>query len=434
MRNEFNEGIENRVARAAHECDECGDAGKNEHQTGAGIFYARDQTRDGIDESHGLQAGHHRRGCDDEHHHFREAVAHAVEKGRYVLHGGFHVAAADGFRNEGERKGKKRDFNEPDLRVLEAGPEEDRKSERQHGENGVPRGRVGIDLAKFRLIHCGADSAFGSVEVLLPEIMHDAHHDDRRNGDDGVMVKDIVDHMIKTEHTSCDYIVSTQRRRHNGCRCGNDAGSGERRHLGGFKHRIERCHQNHGKRRSARDDDGEERPQPEHQGHQDVGRLHGSERAAQKFDHLVVGADFGHVGSKAEKRQDDETRVGVLLDEKILDGLKGIRPGESGGIFARQNVTPHDERGVHQEEAGRKEHDFGIVVFGNRPAGEHEDENGEDSGEHDGVRAVRWRNHAGRGQERSAHDEKRKAAILSQIDWSLKCGEIMKRVIVYPGP
>lgn len=61
LRNEFNEGIENRVARAAHECDECGDAGKNEHQTGAGIFYARDQTRDGIDESHGLQASHHRR-------------------------------------------------------------------------------------------------------------------------------------------------------------------------------------------------------------------------------------------------------------------------------------------------------------------------------------------------------------------------------------
>ena len=54
--------------------------------TRAGIFYARDQTRDGIDESHGLQASHHRRGCDDEHHHFREAVAHAVEKSRHVLH------------------------------------------------------------------------------------------------------------------------------------------------------------------------------------------------------------------------------------------------------------------------------------------------------------------------------------------------------------
>ena len=38
------------------------------------------------------------------------------------------------------------------------------------------------------------------------------------------------------------------------------------------------------------------------------------------------------------------------------------------------------------------------------------------------------------GVKRSAHDEKRKAAILSQIDLSLKCGEIMKRVIVYPRP
>ena len=92
--------------------------------------------------------------------------------------------------------------------MLKEGPEEDRECERQHGENGVPRGRVGIDLAKFRLIHCGADSAFGTVEVLLPEIMHDAHHDDRRNGDHSVMVKDIVDHMIKAEHTGCDHIVS----------------------------------------------------------------------------------------------------------------------------------------------------------------------------------------------------------------------------------
>ena len=124
-----------------------------------------------------------------------------------------------------------------------------------------------------------------------------------------MVVEDVVDHVLEAEDAGRNHVVAAQGRRHDRCRRGDDARSRKRRHLRRLQNRVERCYQDHGKRRRARDDDREERAEIEDERHEHVGRVDVRERPAHHLDHHGIGADVGHVGGKTEEREDDEARV-----------------------------------------------------------------------------------------------------------------------------
>ena len=169
------------------------------------------------------------------------------------------VAAANDFARERKRKREERDFNEADLRRLEEEPEEDRENEREHREDGVI-GRRFYVLLEFGLVKAHLTrSRRLFVHIALPEIVRKPHDDDRRNRDRRMVVKDVVDDVFEPENACGNNVVPAQGRRHDRCCRSNDTRSRERRHLRRAQHRIERCHEDDGKRSGTRNDDREKR-------------------------------------------------------------------------------------------------------------------------------------------------------------------------------
>ena len=89
-----------------------------------------------------------------------------------------------------------------------------------------------------------------------------------------------------------------------------------------------------------------------------------------------------HVGGKAEEREDDEAGVRVLLDKEIANDLEGIDPGKSRACLCGKDRVAEENGKVEKHDAGEKEHDLGVVVLGNGPAGKHKSDDAENCFEH----------------------------------------------------
>ena len=168
--------------------------------------------------------------------------------------------------------------------------------------------------------------------------MHDAHDEQSRDGDRGMVVKNEVHHVVKPQNARCDDVVPAQGRGDDRRRRGNDCSSRQRRHLRRAQHRKKGRHQNDGQRGRARNDDLQAGTKPEDERHENVGGLHVRQRFCHHADHHVVRADVRHVGCKPEERQNDEAGVGILAHEEVADRLEGIGPREAGGGFGGQYV------------------------------------------------------------------------------------------------
>ena len=212
--------------------------------------------------------------------------------------------------------------------------------------------------------------------------MHDPHHDDRGNRDRRVVVEDVVDDVFEPEHARGHHVVAPERRRNDRGGRGDDARSRHRAHLRRAKDGVEGRHEDDRKRRGARNNDREDRTDPENERHENVGRTHRGERTREHFDHFVVRTDVRHVGRKAEERQNDETRVRVLLHEEVLHDLEGVDPRQTRTRLFGKHRMAERERGEKENEAGGKEHHLGVVVLRNGPAGHHESHEGEDHFQH----------------------------------------------------